>query len=161
MYRHVGRSKGSEEWSGCSMGKGNNRETYSICPSHGIDGKGFRHGEHEGPGEQARMSYHTLRSAGQVISVLCDATCHDYVTTRVQLSSGAAPPSLTTAPPRTQSPLVMSAPRRRKERTSDSQTFDSVRGNYTHFILSVCHAFPLPLWETTPFTTPPAKRSYS
>jgi hypothetical protein len=36
--------------------------------------------------------------------------------------------------------LVMSAPRKRKERTSDSQSFDSVQGNYTLFILSVCHA---------------------
>jgi hypothetical protein len=52
----------------------------------------------------------------------------------------------------------MSAPRKRKERTSDSQSFDSVQGNYTLFILSVCHTsffFLLPLWETTtPLTTP-------
>ena len=69
MYRHVGRSKRSiEEWSGCSIRKGNNRETYSIRPSHGIDGKGFRHGEHEGPARRTgpnELSH--LRSAGQVI----------------------------------------------------------------------------------------------
>ncbi len=48
--------------------------------------------------------------------------------------------------------LVMSA-RMWKERSSDSQIFDSIQGNYVHFILSVCHTF-LPLWETTPMRPP-------
>ena len=63
-------------------------------------------------------------------------------------NSVQAPPciaSLTTAPTRlapsnsiffSLSLLVMSA-HMRKERTSDSQIFDSIQGNYSHFILSV------------------------
>ena len=53
----------------------------------------------------------------------------------------------------------MSAPRKRKERTSDSQSFDSVQGNYTLFILSVCHTFPFaPLGNNTVHHTPPRKK---
>lgn len=36
-----------------------------------------------------------------------------------------------------------------KERTSDSQVFDSIQGNYSHFILSACHAFFAPLGNNT------------
>jgi hypothetical protein len=48
--------------------------------------------------------------------------------------------------------LVMSA-RMWKERTSDSQIFDSIQGNYSHFILSVCHTFFAPLGNNSHTTT--------
>ena len=79
-----------------------------------------------------------------------------------QLSSDAALPSIAyhrSDSPRTQSfffpsLLVMSA-RMWKERTSDSQVFDSIQGNYSHFILSACHAFFCPSRKQHPH------RSYS
>jgi hypothetical protein len=36
-----------------------------------------------------------------------------------------------------------------KERSSDSQIFDSIQGNYSHFILSVCHTFFAPRGNDT------------
>lgn len=78
--------------------------------------------------------------------------CHKKGFNSVQTPPTPSPASLTTAPtrsPRTQSffffllLLVMSA-RMWKERTSDSQIFDSIQGNYSHFILSVCHTFFCP-----------------
>jgi hypothetical protein len=81
-----------------------------------------------------------------------------------QLSSDAAPrPAQHRLPPLRLAPLelnlffflsllVMSA-RMWKERTSDSQIFDSIQGNYSHFILSVCHTFFAPLGNDTHTTT--------
>ena len=152
-----------------------NHETYSISPRHGIDRESFRHDERdEGPSssiaeenrpEQDELDMITsARGGGHSPSVTEDVTIMSQE--GFQLSSGAAPPSLTTAPTRSPSnsifcspstpPLVMSA-RMRKERTSDSQIFDSIQGNYSHFILSVSVTpFSLPLSETTPVTTPAA-----
>src|SRR6266699_1363360 len=80
--------------------------------------------------------------------------CHKKGFNSVQ--APPSPASLTTAPtrsPRTQSffflsLLVMSA-RMWKGRTSDSQIFDSIQGNYSHFILSVCHTFFAPHGNNT------------
>lgn len=37
-----------------------------------------------------------------------------------------------------------------KERTSNFQNFEPIQGNYSHFILSVCHTFFCPSGKTTP-----------
>ncbi len=94
---------------------------------------------------------------------------HAFVTTNVTLVSGAAHSRLSPAPTRSlrtqiftvtlcftglYSVLVMSA-RKRKERSSDSQIFDSIQGNCPRVILSVCHTsgpfffFRPPLPQTT------------
>ena len=116
-------------------------------------------------GEQARTSYHTsaprVRSSERWRLTVPNITFVTIIVTirsQEEFNSVQAPPNV--ACHRSDplplelnlfySALVMSAPRKRKERTSDSQTFDSVQGNYTIFILSVCHTFRLPLWETTP-----------
>ena len=138
-----------------------NHETYSICPRHGIDRESFRHDDvqHDCRGEQARTRRYDHTTAPPRSFAICDGRCHNYVTRRVstQFRRRPAAASLTTAPTRSPSNsifffflslLVMSA-RMWKERTSDSQIFDSIQGNYSHFILSVCHTFFAPLGNNT------------
>jgi hypothetical protein len=149
-----------------------NHETYSICPRHGIDRESFRHDDvqhHDCRGEQARTRTRrydhitiTPLLRGHSPSVTEDVTImsQEGVSTQFRRRPTPSPASLTTAPtrsPRTQSffflsLLVMSA-RMWKERTSDSQIFDSIQGNYSHFILSVCHTFFAPLGNDTHTTT--------
>lgn len=78
-----------------------------------------------------------------------------------QLSSGAAQRRLPPLRPLPLElnlfflPLVMSAPRKRKERTSDSQTFDSVQGKlYTFYIERLSHLSFAPLGNNTVHHTP-------
>jgi hypothetical protein len=137
-----------------------NHETYSICPRHGIDKESFRHDDvqHDCRGEQARTRCITPHRSsllrGHSPSVTEDVTIMSQE--GFQLSSDAALPSIAyhrSDSPQTQSfffpsLLVMSA-RMWKERTSDSQVFDSIQGNYSHFILSVCHTFFAPLGNNT------------
>ena len=141
-----------------------NHETYSISPRHGIDSESFRHDERdEGSSssiaEENRPEQDELDLSSAVAVAVFFAICSVTEDVTImsqegfQLSSGAAPASLTPlrlavsfAPLELNlfffslSLLVMSA-RMRKERTSDSQIFDSIQGNYSHFILSVCHTF--------------------